>query len=163
MKSYKVYDNFLKRSEFLKIKTVLESWNFPWYFQPTINLNHSYDDLDCYFTHNIFNQELGRSSSFDLVAPILNKLNIKSLIRVKCNLYPRTDNVNINKPHTDFNFKHKGAIFYINTNDGGTIMKDKSKVDSVENRLLIFEPHHEHSSTTTSNKKCRININFNYF
>ena len=163
MKSYKVIDSFLKRTEFLKIKSVLESWDFPWYFQPTINLNHSYDDLDCYFTHNIFNQEHGRSSSFDLVTPILDKLDVKSLIRVKCNLYPRTKKIEINKSHVDYEFEHKGAIFYINTNDGGTIIEDNKKIDSVENRILFFNSSLLHSSTTTTNSKARININFNYF
>ena len=163
MSNIKVIDNFLEKEEFLNIKNILESWDFPWFFQKKINYNHSENDLDCYFTHNIFNQKSGRSSYYNVINPILNKLNFKSLIRVKCNLYPRTKKIEINKSHVDYEFEHKGAIFYINTNDGGTIIEDNKKIDSVENRILFFNSSLLHSSTTTTNSKARININFNYF
>ena len=163
MINYKVIDNFLDKKEFLNIKNILESYNFPWYYEKIINHNHNMNDLDCYFMHNIFTQENGRSQFYNVIIPILNKLDIKSLIRIKCNIYPRTEKIKINKPHIDFDFEHKGAIFYINTNDGGTIIEGNKKIDSIENRILFFNPHILHSSTNTSNSKARININFNYF
>ena len=77
--------------------------------------------------------------------------------------YPRTEKLEIHKPHFDYTYKHKGAIFYVNTNDGKTILDKNKQIDSVENRLLLFEPHFLHKSTSTTNAKVRININFNYF
>ena len=159
----KVIDNYLNQEDFLRIKNTLESPNFPWYYQKNINDNHSEKDLDCYFTHYLFNQKNGQSSFYYIIKPILNKLNVKALIRIKSNLYPRTEKLEIHKPHSDYTYKHKGAIFYINTNDGKTILNKNKEIDSVENRLLLFEPHLSHSSTSTTNVKSRININFNYF
>ena len=159
----KVIDNYLNQEDFLRIKNTLESPNFPWYYQKNINDNHSEKDLDCYFTHYLFNQKNGQSSFYYIIKPILNKLNVKALIRIKSNLYPRTEKLEIHKPHSDYTYKHKGAIFYINTNDGKTILNKNKEINSVENRLLLFEPHLSHSSTSTTNVKSRININFNYF
>jgi len=159
---YQVIDNFLDKENFLKIKNLLESSNFPWYYQHVINHNHSKKDLNCYFTHLLYTLETGFSHSFNVVKPIINKLKIKSLIRIKANLYPRTLKIEKHKKHIDYNFLHKAAIYYINTNNGKTILND-TEIDSVENRLLIFKAHLPHSSTSTTNFKTRININFNYF
>lgn len=54
-------------------------------------------------------------------------------------------------------------IFYLNTNDGFTILNGETKINSVENRILLFDPSELHSSTTCTNDKCRVNVNFNYF
>lgn len=42
-----------------------------------------------------------------------------------------------------------------------TFMDDMLKL--VENRLLLFDPIVPHHSTTCSDDKCRVNINFNFF
>jgi len=159
----KVIDNFLPKEDFLKIQNLLLSWDFPWYYQHLINGYHEANDLDCYFTHVVFDTEKGYSNFYNSILPLLSKIDFKALIRVKCNIYPRTDKVEIHKSHLDYDFKHKGAIFYINTNDGGTILEDGKKIDSVENRILFFDSYKKHSSTSTSNAKSRINININYF
>jgi len=39
----------------------------------------------------------------------------------------------------------------------------KNKVESVENRLLLFDPSETHNSTSCTDEKVRVNINFNYF
>jgi hypothetical protein len=159
----KVVDNFLPKEDFLKIQSLLSSWDFPWYYQNKINDHHTEDDLDSYFTHIIFDKEKGYSNFYNLIVPLLSKIDFKALIRIKCNIYLKTDKVEIHKPHSDYDFKHKGAIFYINTNDGGTILENGKKIDSVENRILFFDSYKKHSSTSTSNAKARINININYF
>ena len=43
-------------------------------------------------------------------------MDIKSLIRVKGNLYPNQNVKKENGLHRDFDWAHKGAIFYINSN-----------------------------------------------
>ena len=94
---------------------------------------------------------------------ILNQLEVKSLIRIKANLYPSTDNIEYQSEHIDYDYSHKGAIFYLNTNDGFTTLEDGTKIESVENRILLFDPSKPHNSTTCTNDKCRVNVNFNYF
>jgi hypothetical protein len=163
MDNYKVIDNFLDKNDFIKIKNTLESCDFPYYLQKEVNKNHDKNDLSCYFTHLLFSQESGYSNNFHIVAPLIQKLEAKALIRVKANIYPKTEKVEKNEPHMDYEYKHKGALFSINTNNGGTILSDNTKIDSIENRILFFNPAENHSSTTTSNSKFRINININYF
>lgn len=159
----KIVDNFLSKEDFLKIQSLLLSWDFPWYYQSKINGYHTEKELDSYFTHVIFDTEKGHSPYYNNLFPLLKIIKPKSLIRIKCNIYPKTEKVEIHRPHVDFPFKHKGAIFYINTNNGGTILENGKKIDSIENRILFFDSNKKHSSTSTSNAKCRININFNYF
>ena len=50
----------------------------------------------------------------------------------------------------------------MNTNNGYTLFKNK-KINSVENRIVLFNSDESHSSTNTTDCKSRIVINFNYF
>ena len=78
-------------------------------------------------------------------------------------MYPNTQEIYEHGKHTDYDFSHKAAILYINTCDGYTKLADGTKIDSVENRMLLFDASTPHQSTTTSNTTARFNINFNYF
>jgi hypothetical protein len=160
---FKVVDNFLPKQEFLELKNIMLSYNFPWYYNSDINIFHeNKKDLTCQFSH-IFFRDAVPSTYFILLKPILEKIECKALLRIKGNLYPRTDKIEIHKKHLDYDFIHKGALFYINTNNGKTILNDKTEIDSVENRMLFFESYKHHQSTSTNDQKARVNINFNYF
>ena len=65
--------------------------------------------------------------------------------------------------HIDYPFPHKGAILSLNTCNGYTKLEDGTKVDSVANRILLFDASTPHCSTTTSDTTARFNININYF
>ena len=91
-------------------------------------------------------------------------MDVISLYRVKGNFYPNVGKHSENKPHIDFSFKHKGAIFYINTNNGYTLLnKGKTKIESIENRILFFDSTKTHNSTHCTDDHARVNININYF
>ena len=54
-------------------------------------------------------------------------------------------------------------IYYVNSNNGYTLFKaSKKKVESVENRLVIFPTNLEHCGVSCTDNKQRIVINFNY-
>ncbi len=161
---YKVIDNFLPKEKFNIIKNLMMGPNFPWYYQHNItNLNIETKNNLFYMTHMFYDLE-PYSSFYNVIKEnLLSLINIKSLIRVKANFYPNQKIVNIDEMHFDYKFKHKGAIFSINTNNGGTILKDKTKIDSVENRILFFDPSLEHDSENCTDQKTRVNININYF
>lgn len=93
----------------------------------------------------------------------MDQLDCKSLIRIKANLYPSTENIEYHDKHIDYDFEHRGAIFYLKTNNGYTIVEDDIKVESIANRILLFDPSKPHNSTTCTDDKCRVNVNFNYF
>lgn len=163
---HKVIDNLLDKDVFKKIQETVLSENTPWFFQESVEFpkNHKEyrKDMNFYFSHLIFNQKIN-SSLFELILPILKFLKYKALIRVKLNFYPKTDKLVIHRPHKDYEYKHKGAIFYFNTNNGKTILNDKTEIDSIENRLLLFDASKFHQSTSTTNAKARVNMNINYF
>ena len=161
--NYKVIDKFLPKDVFLNLKKHLLSDSFSWFYNTTVAYKGVEDkEKSIYFTHLFFNI-INNSEAFILVKDILEKIDLKSIIRVKANLYPKTNKLIVHDNHVDFKFKHKGLIYYINTNNGLTILKNKIKIKSIENRALFFEPHIEHCSTTCTDEKIRVNINFNYF
>jgi len=103
------------------------------------------------------------SPFFDKILPLLGKLNIKSLLRVKANLYPYSgETLHEHEMHTDYLFPHHAAILSINTCDGYTRLEDGTKIESIANRILHLDGSQKHCSTTTTSKFARINININY-
>jgi hypothetical protein len=165
--SYKIINNVLDKEYFLEIKNIFESNKFSWYFCDKVNSYVKEEDLFSYFTTLIYSDEekLGFSVNvlFKYMFPILNVIQPKKLIRIKANLYTKTKEIEYHPLHQDYPFEHKGAIYYINSNDGKTVINNgKVEIDSVENSLLLFNSHLPHGSTSTSNKNTRINININY-
>ena len=158
---YQIVDNFLEEQEFLKIKNVMLSDNFPWHYSNGVSEKNSMDGF--YFTHNFFSDLTITSNKYFLLLPIFKKLNLKSIIRAKSNLYTRTEKIFEHELHTDYEYNHKGFIFYINTNNGFTKLKNGEKIESIENRGLFFNPSLEHNSSTCTDQHIRVNIIFNYF
>lgn len=159
---YKIIDNFIDKNQFQKIVNTLFDNNFPWFFQNEINSNYEKNNNSFYFTHLLYIDNKVNSQFYDLFLPILNKIKIKTLMRVKINCYTSTEKIKENKPHTDENYKHKGCVFSFNTCDGYTKLKDGTKIKSIENRALFFDPSLPHQSTTCTNAKARFNMNVNY-
>jgi|TARA_R110000822_G_scaffold102774_4_gene229256 hypothetical protein len=167
MKSYEVIDNFLPKEDFKRLQEILPK-QVPFYFQKTINGFHSETEKDTtfYMTHMLYNWENNfpvYSTFFDEYKIILDNLEVKSLKRMKINLYPKTDKIENHKSHYDYAYEHKGCIFSLNTCDGATILEDGTEIKSVANRALLFNPEKLHSSTSTTNVKARLNVNINYF
>ena len=115
----------------------------------------------------IYDEDVIQSRYYDHFAGIfLPKIKqvceIKSLIRIKTNFYPRTTEMFEHGRHVDYEFENKGALLSLNTCDGFTRLEDGTKVESIENRILFFDPGQKHNSSTTTNERGRFNINFNY-
>lgn len=161
-KMIEIKDDYLDRELFLQIRDdILDSQNTPWFLQENVSGNgvESYP----YFTHLLFSDNNRNSNKFNFVAtPIAFILGAHSLIRMKINLYPRTETLYHYKDHIDYQFPHKAAILYLNTNNGYTVIGDQ-KIESVENRLLRFDATVPHHSTTCTDAPYRSNININYF
>jgi hypothetical protein len=158
--NYKIVDNFLNKEDFEKIKDFMLSSYFPWYFNGTVSYKKAKDGI--YFTHQFFDV-FPKSNLYYIVEPLLEKINPKSIIRVKGNLYPATLNIKEHGEHTDYEYSHKGLIFYINSNNGFTKLECGTKIKSIENRALFFNTSKKHNSTTCTDKEARVNININYF
>jgi len=156
----KIIDNFLNKDDLNNLKNQFLSNNFPWYFQKGIAFEN---DEDFQYTHIFFNHNKINSDYFNLLEPFLSLLNIKSIVRIKLNLTTKENKIKKFKFHTDFDFNCKTAIFYLNTNNGKTVFKNKKEIESVENRIVIFPSNFEHTGTTHTDTQYRVVLNLNYF
>ena len=160
---FKVIDNYLDEEQHLNLKTIMESKNFPWFY--TKGKVKSTDDpelFDYQFTHIFYIRNNINSDFFNHLNPILDKLKPLSLIRIKANLNPPTKNIVTSDYHTDQKFKCKIAVYYLNDNDGYTMI-EKEKILSKKNRIVLFTSDSKHFGTTSTNCNNRMVINFNYF
>ena len=55
------------------------------------------------------------------------------------------------------------AIYYLNTNNGYTKFEDGTKIESIENKFVVFPNTLKHTSATTSDRKIRVVLVFNFF
>lgn len=161
--NYKIIDNFLEKESLNNLNNIFESKEeLPWFYRENMvgsNDNH-------YFTHSFYNYHTIRSPFFSLVEPILKKLNAISLIEVRANLFLKGEIPYESSWHTDYNYSNsKTAILYLTTCNAKTILdKEKQyKIDSIENRILIFDCLTLHKVICQTDKKRRIIININYF
>ena len=165
-----VIDNFLDEKYFEHLanlftdnKEKMGNSLVPWYFQQGIAYSGETEGLFFYMTHKIYDKNVPNSDWYKDFLPLLDKLEIKSLIRIKVNLYPNTHILHEHPMHVDFPFSHSSALLSLNTCDGYTKLNDGTKIDSIANRLLLFDAGEGHCSTTTTNVPARFNININYF
>jgi hypothetical protein len=156
---YKVIDNFLEKDTFNKLKDILVGINFPWY------LNYVLEDHKYYqHTHIFFNENKVNSDYFDLIQPLIKLLNINKILKIKANFLFKTNQIIEHGLHTDFALQGaKTAVFYLNTNNGYTKFSDNTIVNSVENRIVIFDALSFHTGTTCTDADYRLVININYF
>lgn len=158
---YDVIDNFLDPEDHRKIySAIYGNGNFPWFIFDDKAFGEK-EDTGYYFSHLLYFDSQVRSTYFDLIVPILNKLNPKHVIGAKANLYPKTDRLIHNPTHIDYDYEHAGAVYSINTNNGHTNLGNGIQIESVENRLLIFDGSKPHNATNCTDKIARVNINFN--
>ena len=134
----------------------------PWYFNSSIADVNVVEDKFFYMYHPFYDHNIPTSPHYDTLIPLCQQLGVKCLIRIKANLYPNTEILHEHPMHIDYDFSHSGAILSLNTCDGYTKLKDETRIDSVANRILLFDASEEHCSTTTTNVSARINININY-
>ena len=165
---YEVIDNFLDEGYFNSLVALFtdkeeeNNIDVPWFFCSNVSKKELAIDKLFYMAHKLYDENMPASSLYDRLIPLCEKLQVKCLLRIKANLYPNTEIVYEHPPHTDYDFSHTGALLSLNTCDGYTKLKDGTKIESVANRILLFDPSEEHCSTTTTNTKARFNINMNY-
>ncbi len=160
---HKVIDNFLSKKEFnILYNNIFNIDNeFHWFFYEAKELEKDpTKDLNQYqFCHVFYPSQ---SRFFYLLQPLIKKLKIKHLLRIKMNLNPYSSLLSKGQFHIDME-NCTTAIFYLNTNNGYTLFeKNHKKIKSEKNRVLIFNSNLKHTGTNTTNKKFRGVINLNY-
>ena len=156
----KTIDNFLKQDDFIRLSKVLLDTKFPWYYNDSKSNN---SDNNFQFVHIFYWEDKILSPFWNYIAPILDKLNAKKIIRVKANLTTRKNKNYKSLMHIDTKIKNsKTAVFYTNTNNGSTVFESGEIVYSKENRIALFDSDKKHCGADCTNELIRIVINFNY-
>ena len=171
----RVKDNFLNERDFIYLKELFfhenTTWKAAWQIADTLEVSDKNNYDDWFLAHMIYLDDEIVSSAFNDVKERLisqiketEQADFAALTRIKVNFYPHTNVVNEHKAHKDSASarRWRGAIYCLNTCDGYTGFADGTKVESVENRLILFDSLEEHFSTSTSNAQARLNININY-
>jgi hypothetical protein len=155
-----ILDNFLPVEEFNKLEGLLFSYGFPWFFMDSIGT--AQDTNRFFMCHGFMEGAEPASPYLEILDPIISKLpNVTKLLRVKANLYYPTPSVEMHAMHVDYSFPHRGALLFMNSNNGYTRIGG-DKVLSVANRLVLFNPGVPHSSSSCTDSKYRSTLIFNY-
>ena len=168
----KVIDNFLPKEEYDNLYRTLMGYEMIWNYQDVVDYEQGDNFMFC---HLFWTTDRGLVTPLsDILEFFYTKLNTQILIRIKANLTTKT------KTHleSEFHYDHEfvgsrlpdgtltsyTAIYYVNTNNGYTLFKNGNlKVDSVGNRIAIFDSSKLHKAVSCTDEKRRVVINFNYF
>ena len=165
---HKVIDNFLPKYSFNRLKSLVESADFPYYYhdftvRPLIGERRSNDFM---FVHSLVREKKACSNYVDAILfPIIDQLEVSfdQVIRSKINLTPRSPEHHRTDFHVDQERDHTVALFYITTCNGYTELKNGTKIDCRANRMLLFDGSFKHRAVSHTNdeNKIRIIINTN--
>ena len=169
-----IIDNFLKSDDFEQIKNTIMGMSFPWYHYDDIAYKEEVKEDKTFFSTNCLYKDDKPSfpTALESIWPVLKRLGhldnnykLRTLVRVKLNSYPNQNKFVEHNWHEDFEpntLPYKACLFSLNTCDGYTKFKDGTKIESVANRALLFDPTISHCSTNTTDQTRRVNININY-
>jgi hypothetical protein len=162
---YKVFDNILPNDEADKIENTMLGSDFPWYIGKALREENKHkSEFNDQFVHLFFAKHKINSNHYDsIVQPILKVIRPNYIVKIKANLHWKTASILNCGFHSDHSEDAHTALYYVNTNNGFTFFENGDKINSVKNRLLIFNSKARHTGTTSTdvNYRCVINIIFN--
>mgnify|MGYP000344171991 FL=1 len=171
--SIEVYDNFLPDEVFTPIKDYVLGGRMPWYHSSS-----SVRDNDgCPQFSNLIYVDCAPvdSDMWNRIRPIFATINPIGVSRVKFNATARTPKI-VKKPlHVDITGQCESpdppypnmpdysiCVLYINENNGYTYFEDGQKVESKENRAVIFSGDLLHAGTSCTDSDLRVVLNVDY-
>jgi len=164
---YKEKKNYLNQEDFIKIKNYFCSDKMGWFYNKEQTITEEDQRKDAsFFSHRIWYNDKIETSPFvyQLIEPIIKKIKPRKILRIKANLVINRRIQTASNFHLDDDTKHKVAIYYINTNNGFTLLDPikRKEIKCEENKLLIFDGKILHSAVAQTDTDQRLVINFNY-
>ena len=160
MIKFEIKKNFLDQKDFDSFKQVIFSSHFPWYW-----LEHQTRKDKGFFAHTFYSRYRPDSDFHTpFIAPIIQKLKCNMLSDIRANCLLKNNKRYFSEFHCDRPYDCTTAILYMNTNNGYTLLgeKEKIKIKSEENKILIFNSQTKHCAVSQTDTEKRIVINFNY-
>ena len=168
-----VADNFLPKEDYLKMQDYFFSNRIDWYAGTITGKSVKYlNEKDVHLnnfqlTHTFYStQEFSPPSPhIKEILPVLDRIPIYQILRIKMNLNPRTETPWVSDFHTDTEgLDNLTSIFYLNTCNGATVFEESGEeYESKGNRLITFPAKMRHAGKTTTNAHARCVLNLNYF
>jgi hypothetical protein len=164
-----ILDNVISNAESEKIKSQIFGVFFNWYYKDYVvadeDATENTQDYQFQFTHQF--QENGNivtpMENWEMLFPIFYVIQPMNFIRVKANLIPRAEKIVSHGLHIDtFTPYSITGIYYVNNNNGCTEFEDGDKVESKQNRIVLFPSNMQHTGTTCTDAKVRVAININF-
>ncbi len=176
-----IIDNFLSEEDYEKLNTAIVKSNFEWgkstiltggRFQLhkifNIQFVHKFIKVHTESINDVLvDYKLEKSKHYNIIEPILEKINYSRIIRIKANLTvgmldPKPSGYHIDVGEGNNVRPGFTGIYYVNTCNGYTLFQNGTKVQSVANRMVIFDNQLKHSGVSCSDNRYRIVINFNW-
>jgi hypothetical protein len=187
-----VIDNFLRPEHFRMFKNSVESFEQPWSFIPSVSSKSDYETTglkNAYgftFVYALDDHYLHETMA---ATPYVGAFNeqVKKYFKMPSNTQIHRSNVFMTTyrgdqvlsftPHVDTVIPHYTCIYHFHNTDAPTIFYNethegiepyegevtiKEKVDSVENRLIMFKGNTLHSGCVATNVPNRIVLNTNF-
>lgn len=184
----KVHDNFLPEYQYLNLLDHMSSvsWSYgPISDQTPFDTSKKFQMLpdniktgdkfvDMYNQQFVYNAHFSEDffgsqpkSDIDPFMGLLNKLKPLAVLRIKVNLQLITHEIIESSYHIDYpiipdNVKMLTCVYYLNTNNGYTRFENGPKVDSVANRMVIFDHKRRHAGSTCTDQRNRLVVNINF-
>ena len=172
LEGVEIHDNFLTEPYLKHLQSIFFNQSFPWCYSPFVGykledtkISKEERDNHLYLVHKVYDNLRPIEDSFqtfDQFLPILEALEVRSLIRIRALLYVNQGKIIKHESHQDAPYPIKAALLYLNDNNGYTGFDDGTKINSVSNRVALFDGSSYHHSTTPTNCKERLVININY-
>jgi hypothetical protein len=165
---YRIIDNFLDTVSFKNLKDTVLKYDFPWFFSKsqTHSISETNNEIDSfYFAHLVYQDNKVHSAVYEnFILEMLSRLGCNAVSNIRINLLTVKEKQILSGWHIDRPYECNTGIFYLNTCNGYTLLdeKEKIKIESVENRMLIFNSQIKHCAVNQTDVARRVVINFNY-
>lgn len=164
----KIIDNFLDISILNNIKNIIKSDVYDWCLWNKVNPNSKEGQFQ--FAHVYMNDNnIIKNMDDNIINFIMQKYtndtnkNLK-ICRARVNLFLKTKTNTGFGYHVDIEDSNDFStlLFYLEDSNGYTEFKDGQKIQSKENRVIIFPAHIEHQTVSHTDIQFRTNININF-
>lgn len=154
MEDYQIIENFLDLSE---CDSIVDSLNkeLTWEFE-------NFGDSGIFLKKNIYENEVPVLEVYNDLVDLMNKMQIIGLMDIQLNAYLNNTNIELVEKPNKHKFNHGVGIYYLNTNNGYTLLDNGTKINSEKNKLLLFQSDQKYYESNTTDSKVRYNLTFNY-
>jgi hypothetical protein len=169
-----IIDDFLTEEEFVFLRSIFLGKEISWTYSatkakmpdtPEEKNEEFYNQQYVHTLYSLHNGVAGTvSDKLRFIAPILDKIKPSVLLRAKVNSTFPTPEIYQYAFHVDqyLDVPFKTAVYYLNTNNGLTVFADGTEVETVANRLVVFDGKELHTGTSATDCKRRVVLNLNW-